>query len=74
VSGAGNEGPTALAVGALVVCSAEPRCGVMRIVAMLEVDGVPHARLLLYSDGSVIVRPAAALSPCPAGMPAANNP
>lgn len=49
-------------VGDLVIVTAQPELGVGRIERILD-DG--NVRVLLYKDGSFIVRQSSELAPCP---------
>ena len=61
----------ALAVGDLVVFPAEPALGVGRIERFVDVDGAPSVRVLLYVRVGFVVRPIAAVRPCPPRTPVA---
>lgn len=54
-----------MSIGDLVIVSREPELGVGRIERILD-DG--RVRVLLYRDGTFIVRAAAELAPCPPNM------
>lgn len=52
--------------GELVIVPAEPALGVGRVERLLDLDGVVSVRLLLYIDGSFVVRALADIAACPA--------
>lgn len=54
--------------GSLVVVPAEPALGVGRLERLLDVDGRPAGRVILYDDGAIVVRPLDELAPCPPGV------
>ncbi len=54
--------------GDLVVIPAEPALGVCRVERLLDVDGVPSVRVLLYVRLGFVVRPLDAVKPCPPGV------
>lgn len=52
-------------VGDLVIIVKEPELGVGRVERFVDVDGARQVRVLLYRDGTFVVRPAEELAPCP---------
>lgn len=52
-------------VGDLVIVTAEPALGVGRVERFIDVDDVRMVRVLLYRDGTFIVRAFNELAPCP---------
>ena len=61
-------GNAAVRVGDLVVCPGEAALGVGRVERLLVVAGVAAVRVLLYEKLGFVVRPLAAVTPCPAGV------
>jgi hypothetical protein len=52
-------------VGDLVIIVAEPELGVGRVERFVDVNGARAVRVLLYRDGTFIVRAESELAPCP---------
>lgn len=57
-----------LSPGDVVVLPAEPALGFGRLERLLDVDGQPHGRIILYADGRIVIRPLGQIAPCPPGV------